>query len=358
MCAAETTVAPSSTKRAPAKRRQRWCQFSLRTLMIAMVAIATILGVGTAWYRSARTQATAVSTLRGYYNPCFYDGECRVGEFGKLRYVRAYDTGDQRDQLWLGLFRHISCVRLNPDGYGEPYSWPGIESPPKHDEIVEAKWRNESIWKVLSEFRHLEHLAVERPFPSDGSNVLKQFPNLRTLIVGRAVRLESLEPIAALESLEFLQLSGSGITLSQEFLQGIGKNRQLRHLGLRAISVNEVDLNELAKESKIESLDLTESKITGKAIEVLRSFSNLKRLSLRRTPVNDTWGTNLEQLTSLEELDVSETNAGPALLKSLSHLPNLRKLNTSRTDITGKAIGQFQNENPDCEFVWNGDPYR
>lgn len=358
MSAAETTVAQSSTKHAPAKRRQRWYQFSLRTLMIAMVAIATFLGMGVAWYRSACTQATAVSTLRGYHNPCFYDGECRVGEFGEVRYLRAYDTGCQRDQLWLGLFRHISFVGLNPDGYGEPYSWPGIEGPPNRDEVVEAQRRNESIWKALSQFRRLEHLVVERPFPSDGSIALTQFPNLRTLIFGRAVRLESLEPIAALESLEFLQLSGSGINLSQEFLQGIGKNRRLRHLGLRALTVHEGALKELAKETKIESLDLTESKVTVKAIEILCSFSNLKRLSLRRTSVDDTWGTNLERLTALESLDVSETNAGPALLKSLSHLPNLRKLNTSRTDITGKAIVQFQRENPDCEFVWNGDPYR
>lgn len=57
MSDAEITVALSSTKAAPAKHCRRWLQFSLRTLMIATVLIATGLGLGTSWYRRASRQA-------------------------------------------------------------------------------------------------------------------------------------------------------------------------------------------------------------------------------------------------------------------------------------------------------------
>ena len=94
------------------------------------------------------------------------------------------------------------------------------------------------------------------------------------------------------------------------------------------------------------------------SVDALRGFSHLKRLSLRGTAVSDSWGQVLGQLTSLEELDLSQTSLGPEIMDSLENLPKLRKLNTSWTNITGRAIVRFQQQNPACEFDWNGDRYR
>lgn len=204
----------------------------------------------------------------------------------------------------------------------------------------------------------IEYMELKGSIPPHGLEALRRFSRLRTLIMGPAAVPASLEPITELPELEHLELDASKVLLTTQAVEAIGRMPRLRHLGLSRTRLEEGHLRVLAETSQIESLYLNRVDITDGAVDALRGFSHLKQLSLRGTAASDSWGQVLGQLTSLGELDLSQTSLGPEIMDSLVNLPKLRKLNTSWTNITGRAIVQFQQQNPACEFVWDGDRYR
>jgi hypothetical protein len=359
MSAAPTTAAASMAENAPVKPRRRWYQFSLRTLMIAMVVIATTLGLGMSWYRRAQCQAEAVVTLRGLENGCLYDDEYRLDEFGQLEILYPCEPEDATlwKQVSRSFFHRIGAVWLRTEWDGDPHDFPLVQRPPSHAEIQETQRRRESIWKAVLTLSGIEYLSVNGEIPSNGLESLRRFPRLRTLIIGKAAGSKSLDPIGELRSLEYLELDTNSKVLTVRAVKAIGRLPHLHFLGLPSSRLEAGHLRALAEGSQIESLNLESADMTSEGIEALRGLSTLKRLSLRGTAVNDSWGPALEQLSSLEELDLSQTNAGPAIMESLAKLPNLRQLNTSQTNITGRSIVKFLQQHPHCRFVWGEDRY-
>jgi hypothetical protein len=60
------------------KPRRRWWQFSLRTLMVAMLVLGVLFGLFAIRLERARRQAAAVATIRSVGGEVFYDYEKRL----------------------------------------------------------------------------------------------------------------------------------------------------------------------------------------------------------------------------------------------------------------------------------------
>src|SRR5678815_5698217 len=98
--ASATTASAVTTKNSPAKSRRRWYQFSLRTLLIAMLVLSAGFGeIGRRIYQ-AREQAAKVAALRALGISAMYDTQpVKDGESG-VSYWRSFPQ--RQIHKWLG----------------------------------------------------------------------------------------------------------------------------------------------------------------------------------------------------------------------------------------------------------------
>lgn len=279
------------------KPKQRWAQFSLRTLFVLVLGLAMPL----AWLKHRMDRKEA---------------------------ERAAVVGIDRWFVWLR------------------YDWEVAEE----KEPPGPKWARALLGDDF--FANLVYAGYAPPQdPHDPPNdeaaaYLADFRELRTLHLGcDEISDAGLYHLRGLTQLEDLSLNGSRATgAGLAHLKGLSR---LRRLSLLGTGVADDGLANIEGLSNLEELRLNGTKITDEGLASLRSLKNLKRLELCWTATTDAGLAYLTELNELESLDLRATRITDSGLVHLKGLTSLKDL-TLNAEVTDEGIGDLQKSLHGC----------
>jgi hypothetical protein len=274
------------------KRKRRWFQFSLRTLLIltAIVAIASAwLGKRIEQKRKERDAVAAIIESGGYVR---YDYQYMNGRVDLNAEPAA--AGWLRKLCGDNFFSEVVWVRANGTGVVFP--------------------------DVLTELRVLE---LNKTNVGDAELVnLKRMTQLEELVLSEtAVTDAGLACLEGLTRLRYLDVSATQV--SDEGLAHLKDLTQLQNLSLRATRVTDTGLGRLGGLRQLQQLFLGGTQITDAGLIHLKGMTELQRLTLDGSKITDSGLKHIKALTKLQSLDLREsavTAAGVADLQKA--LPN------------------------------------
>jgi hypothetical protein len=259
------------------KPRRRWLRFSLRAMMMVMLAF----GLGFGWIamkvRQAREQRQAIEAIE------------KLGGS-----VWCFPTSDGIGRKVLTLVERLTGEELYVDAV--QVSLPG-------------KAVRDGGLSYLSGFTGLRQLFVRNVGPGAcrPSEITK---------VG-------MTHLQGLTELERLYMNNIGVTDDGlGYLRGL---TQLKHLEVGATDVTDAGLKHLHGLTQLEGLNLSMTEVTDAGLEHLNGLTRLEYLNLDMTKVTDAGLEHLQRLTQLRQLDIggtAVTDAGVAELQRA--LPGVR----------------------------------
>lgn len=272
-----------------ARKRPRF-QFSLRTLLFAVLVAGLVLWMARPAQRNYQHQR-AVSQLIDLGARIEFEGE---------------KTGD-----WL---ESLIGARLGPQWYADVR---GLTLGPA---IADDDLR------LLEQVVEVRHLSLYGPQVTDaGLGRLATLEKLESLYLGcPQVTARGLTAVASLPRLEVADVEG--VTLDGEALAQLMRPPELRVLRLRDVTI-----------------------AAGGLIQV--PPAPIRNLSFFTVNVNDADLKHLSSLPAIEGLDLVGTSVTDAGLAHLAPLQTLRYLGLGGTGITGKGIRQLQHL-PNLERLW------
>jgi Leucine Rich repeat len=276
----------------PPKRKRRWFQFSLRTLMIFVVIVAipcAWLGRKIAQKRREREAVASVVKLGGRV---FFDyqrdetGSRPAGPPGGTKTSASWrEKADPAGPAWLRSF-------LGDDFFSE----------------VGGVWADSSAFTDahldgIGHFLYLQDLSLQGSRVTDAG--LANVESLRRLkhlyLDNTRIGDDGLAHLSGLSLLERLSLHGTGIT--------------------------DAGLAHLRASTRLRALLLAETRITDSGLVYLRNLSQLETLILWGTDVTDAGLIHLEGLSNLKLIEVTDTRTTRAGVKKLQAiLPNCQIL--------------------------------
>jgi hypothetical protein len=297
------------SKAEPPKRKRRWFQFSLRSLLIFTVVCA----VASPWLgrkiEQKREAAAAITKLGGLV---FYDYQLSSP-------TTKIPTGIPPGPDWL---RHL----LGENFFSEVL---GVI-------LNERSTVSDSVLVNLSGLRGMRFLTLSDANISDAGLVnLNGLVQLRTLDLSRT-------------------------KISDDGLVHVKRLTNLKSLDLNQTAVGGAGLAHLAGLTLLEKLDLRETNVTDAGLAHLARLTSLEKLDLRDTNVTDAGLVHLEGLAQLKELDLHGTKVSDPGLACLKKLTSLRTLYLELTNVTRAGVEDLQNALPNCEIgFWHSDePFR
>lgn len=262
--------------------RRRWLRFSLRALLLLVLAIAGVLG----WLlHMVREQGIAMAALQRSGSTCMF----RFAEREELT------AAEPRWRIWLGEEPARDVVWLAIDG-------------PEVKPLALIASRTDS------------EVMFESPSASPTA----------------AVTDASLKHIQALPRLQVLCLAGMPVT--DVGVAQLGGLAQLKMLVLEGTQVTDAGLKPLGGLARLEWLNLNKTRVTGAGMSRLSGLTRLKNLDLGRTQVSDAGLTDLEPLAELETLSLRNTRVTDAGLMHLGNLAKLRTLDLCGTQVTDAGL--------------------
>ena len=235
--------------------------------------------------------------------------------------------------------------------------------------------------KFLTEIKTLEVLDIGITEISDASvGLLETLPNLTTLAIGgNKIGESGIASLRSLRQLEHLDLSGAqvtdsgiwAVTVTDLNLDEIAGLQRLESLNLAApspeyveaistgvprlrgaIRITDFGAKQLAALSKLRKLNLSRSMLTAEGIENLAALENLEELVLSHvSSLDDSAGRALASLPSLQVVDVSFTAFGPSGAAALREHPKLQRLIAVGTAVTEAAAAEFTAANPSRDVI-------
>jgi len=331
MSAAETTVAPSSKKPPKVKSRRRWLQFSLRTLMIAMLVLSIGFGeIGRRIYQ-ANDQAAKVAALRSLGVAVQYEIEFSNDESGKISNVSRQRSNLQRQIVtWLGNDFAFKVHGLKTTG------------PPP----ASTQERN-AFWRIAASFPELCSLTAG-PEWCDGSGLarLRGKTSMRSLsLYAREPTNEDLEVIGTLVNLQRLHFMAGGkrpSLMDDRGLVHLDRLEDLRDLALGEFGITDASLSHLSSHPRLTSLSLSSTAITDQGLTNLAGLSRLEHLNLSQTRVSDEGLRHLKPLRNLLTLSLHDTNVRGPGLEHLQSLPILKQLYLDTKFIDDDDLKHFE----------------
>ena len=295
---AESTV--TTTPPDKARRRLRWYQFSLRTLLVLVL----LASVGMSWLavrmQRAKRQREAVEEIR------------RLG--GEVMY----------DHKWIAPGSSIP----NPEAPGP--AW--LRKLLGDDFFASVTWV--ALGEPEMRATGLEYLTWMPQFP-------ELYPH-RTQVTDAA-----LEHLKGFTKLRTLYLVGTEVTdAALERLKGL---THLQELFLGDAQVTDAGLVHLKGLTQLETLDLISTEVTDAGLEHLKGLT-LRQLYLTRTHVTDAGLEHLKELTGLRVLLLSDTKVSDAGLEHLRVLPQLRQVSLERTHVTDAGVKDLQEALPNVRI--------
>ncbi len=269
------------------RRRRRWLQFSLRSVLILTAVIAVAL----AWGNRVVTRYAARQRIE------------------KLPVAAEVEAGPPWIGRWFGgeVGRHFDQVRV----------------------LDFSKW---------DDLSYTPEAKPEDVVPMLLKDVGRQ-TGLRKLDLTNVyvVHDDGLASLGGLDELEELWLDGTNIT--DEGLRHLGGLTKLRKLSLYAASrVTGRGLSHLTALAQLEELDLAETACGDEAAESLHAFLRLRRLNLAFTPAGDACLAGLANLQQLEYLNLSGTKITSAGLAHVADLTRLTDLYLAHTQVDDSGL--------------------
>jgi len=314
------------------RRRGRWFQFSLRTLLVAVVAVA----FGCAWIvklhgqRLAEEESTArlsadVGSFMVEYSttssavPLGAKAEANGWNPPALLPESIVKIGGLAEQ-----FRRVSSVNL--------VGWVGIRDvtagrpegekiPPEpvpHDFASTDKITDATL-DCLQSFTELRQLEIETTKVTETG--LAKLSTLRDLadltITGLTITNAGAANLAKIGSLRRLTLDKTSIT--DAGLDCLSNLRQLEELNLGSSRITAAGMTAFARIPRLTSLRLAKSPLSNDAVAAINSLTHLKQLTLSDCGINRL---ELHDLDELSSLDFSSDDP----IVSLDNLPALEVL--------------------------------
>lgn len=192
----------------------------------------------------------------------------------------------------------------------------------------------------LRQLRHtktIRHLELrETSVTGPGLEILGELLHLESLVLlDRDIGEVGLRHLAALSKLELLELSGP---IEDPSMKGLGGLVGLRTLRLAHPQIDDRIAPQLAKLTRLQWLDLGDTKITDDGLSGLSGLTELRTLHLHHTRITNRGLAQLAKLTALEELTLHSTDLVDAGVTHLAALQRLHTLRLDRTLITDAAI--------------------
>lgn len=141
--------------------------------------------------------------------------------------------------------------------------------------------------------------------------------------------------LATLQSLESVDLSGTGIT--DEGLAALAKLPALTTLKLSATGVTDDGLATLAECTSLKELSLARCPIEKLTAAGAGTLTSLQSLNLMDTSLTDDSGEALATLVNLEQLYIGRTRISSGILAALTDLQKLKLLNVAGILVTSDA---------------------
>lgn len=376
-----TGVTPEVSSSRRETPRRRWRQFSLRTLLLAMVVLSVCCGLFAWRLQRARRQAAAVHTIRKLGGVVTYDYQSEAESSGKT-------VAESPMPLWV--------VRwLGPDFFHDVVNSTMNRQRPKSDDDVR------SYWSAVSQLSRLELFQARGKWVNGrmATEAVGRHHRLRHVMLSDGnLRGSDLEPLARLTQLKVLwlprnpigddganhlrnfpQLEDLQLTMTEigdDSMPAIVANSNLRRLAIDFTQVSDHGADYLSKLPDIKSLTLGWTKITDDGLPHLAKLRQLRFLTLGGTKISDRGLVHLAPLTKLEVLDIQQTQVtGTAFrdLQSLSQietlpllgcpvgdegaqwmmkLPRLNHVDLRNTQVTGECANRFKLAHPTATVLW------
>jgi hypothetical protein len=312
-------AAPSKTggsHAGPIVKRRRWYQFSLRTLLVAMVVVGTVLGLLGIRLQRARRQQEAVVAL----------GRLE----GKLEYVQAETTPIVlRDfaEPWVGRDFFDSVVAAEVDLT-----------------LADTTQGQLAAWNAIGDLPQLKNLQVEYPlrYPRSRFNIgpIHRLSKLRYLKIRDAqIAGDDLLPLSEMPWLESLDLSHCQV--ADDAWRHLAGLPRLDTLHASYSFVSDEGAAQLARCSHLRHLILTRANITDRGAAEFAAMANLETLILDGTKISDAGCASLAKMENLQTLSICETSVSDTGLASLAASGSLKNLKAERTNASDAGLRQF-----------------
>ena len=242
----------------PPKRKRRWFQFSLRTLLIFVLVCA----VGSAWLgviaKRANRQRVAVETIKKAGGTVYYDYQADAD--GVLRFPPSSPAYPEWLKNGLGVDYFSNVVRVSLNSRSDAGSFEALSDLPHLG----------SVWLAG---RNVTDSVLAR------TTTLSQ---LHALIVSNsAITATGWESLEHLPQLKMMNLQGS--TLTDSVLLHIKSLTGLKRLFLDSPQITDSGLTHIMALSQLEELGLIHCPVTDNGLQQLKTMTNLKKLLIAGT---------------------------------------------------------------------------
>lgn len=161
---------------------------------------------------------------------------------------------------------------------------------------------------------------------------------------GTTIGDEAMSYLPKIKGLQVVILNGTQVTdAGMAHLEGVTELVQLTCNE----NIGDAGLASIAKSTKLNYLNLANSRVTDDGLVHIASMKSLNRLNLDGTEITDKGLQHLQQLTKLHTLQLSGTKISDDGLPLLQNLSNLSSLVISETGVTAVAVAKLQNALPD-----------
>ncbi len=184
----------------------------------------------------------------------------------------------------------------------------------KEISFIDCSYYFDEMLNFVKKFKKLESISITKNYEAIDLTVFEGFENLKKLSL-KKLKIKKLNSLKKLKKLE-------SIALGHEGMSGIGSLKTLKNFkALKTLDLSAAskikDISPLAELDFLETLILSGNKITD--ISILENFDSLKILKIDKNPVSDI--SSLKNLTELKELNIERSD-----IKDISPLKSLKNL--------------------------------
>ncbi len=343
------------------ERKRRWFQFSLRTLMIFVVAVAVPCAWLGHWQSQKRREQAAVDALVRTGADVEFDYQLaagspngRVNTRSGLAWLRGLFGENAFDEV-VQISCHGcddcglpgKCLHLTDDDLVSVRDLPSL----KAVRLMGTYGISDAGIKNLAGLTRLEELWITGTEVTDtGLKSLSQLKHLTHLTIeGTRITDAGVQSLGDLRQLTHLTLKGNRIT--DAGMAKFAASTQLRYLWLEEAAVTDAGLVHLESLNQLEELGLILGHFTDASLCHIKGLTGVKSLNLFGSRITDAGLASLEKMCRLEDLDLSGTEISDGAIGCLQRFPHLRSLAILRVKMTDSGIDRLKRLLPGCNVI-------
>jgi hypothetical protein len=319
------------------RRGRRWLAYSVRTMLVLILAIAVCLGW---WVNSSRNQRAVVAAVRAYDVAAniSYDNERfdtpgnAMGGMGFTKEIRPWWLPASLERrLGRDYFYNVDTV-----AFGQGPAAPGAA-------------RRGEILREVARLRRLRQLVLYFSVSDVDIANLVGLRSLERLELGEdcpELTDVSLRTLSRISSLEALEIHDAPIT--DAGLVHLGKLPQLKSLALgkaqtfspvgNRLTITGEGIASLAGLPSLIEMEIHSAELTGDGLKHLAPLRHLKRLRLKGGSFTDNDLRFLAPLKDLESLEIVATNIDGTGFRHLAGLSKLTDVCLEGRNVTDEAV--------------------